>query len=991
MATIQPATFQGTGSQQRAFDAAGDGLVFASDHGHGKQYHVCAGYHALYDFVFTQPPERRCYYEMVRPHMPVKLYFDLDLKGRAEDVVPRMNAIQDALVSFVNLKLLEIYDRGVDDDDVLVLTSDGSNKASRHIIWQVYFKSVDDVKAFVYKYVVPRFADGVDKGVYTKNRCFRLFGNRKNGSDRVLKSRLSDDSESTQQRVFRRSLLTTPPSSDTNILTCLADGNGNATDSDCCSSSPAPNSRKRGRPHAHATLPDLVGADAALPAITSWVNEFIRKHEDVAEPSVRRVRDAVFQWTFVRTAHKKPCLLGGCHEHQNMAINVDLASGAAFYKCYGENGHPLSVDGDVRQSVRLADLPLRLRLPERVAPLPTALKSHLTPNGSIRSDYWNPEYPVRALAPEVYESSQAWVEEREYLKWMARGLRHDDPNRATIHHPNAVRLSYKTHVKDTGECGDAKVLKHLFGGERSNSHPRALFDPSDHSWYIWDGNVFVPDVDRRITVILHEYLLFVYGQLCIDVETRLDDVLQKMDANKNSVVVDKVERGRLEQMHHSIKAEHKTLKARQDKLCTQRHIKNVLSWAQTVMSINQFKVDPHDGDEQVWDKSVDRIGCANGVMDLRQGKLVRGHPREFVRKSIPTKWDSAHDAWVQNGAGPSPCPTFEAFVLETVSGNVDVALYLQKFFGYGMTGRGDLQRMLFMYGARGGNGKSEKLKALQYVLGRLCKPIDKEAVYDTRGAMQSAANGHKQHIVNLLGKHLCVVSEAGPKNFLGDNFRRMTGGFKLSARGCGESKQTEFDPSQTYVGDTNLLPQCDGAEDAVVRRLDVVHYNCRWVDDPSTEIGARQRVQDYAQKFLFPEASGILAWLARGYQLFLVDEEATGGLSVPHIMTRWKDEWIAEVDPIHSFFKECVVAVEASSVPAHELHVGYQKWCVARHKNNGLNGPIGFRSVAGFGRRITKLHGPGAKHTSTGSIYEGLTFSQTYMETYSKVAPPFEE
>ena len=45
-----------------------------------------------------------------------------------------------------------------------------------------------------------------------------------------------------------------------------------------------------------------------------------------------------------------------------MAVNVDLVTGTAFYKCYGETGHPMGADGDIRQSVRLQDLPVELRL-----------------------------------------------------------------------------------------------------------------------------------------------------------------------------------------------------------------------------------------------------------------------------------------------------------------------------------------------------------------------------------------------------------------------------------------------------------------------------------------------------------------------------------------------------------------------------------------------------------------------------------------------------
>jgi len=626
--------------------------------------------------------------------------------------------------------------------------------------------------------------------------------------------------------------------------------------------------------------------------------------------------------------------------------------------------------------------------------LPEFLKTHLTPDGTLRSDFWNDSLAVPPLAP-VQASRQPWeikVDEGARLAWMATQMSSERIGMENAAHTNAAHFMYESEVKEAGELGDATLLKHLCGGETCDLHPRALYDPADQRWYIWDGDVFVPDTDAQMKMILVKHVGAVYGHLAEGAKFRLTKARSQLEAMKDNNLSDeqKGEKVGLASLCGLIKHELADLKMRKARLCTQRYSCSVLKWAQTLMSINQYKSNPNYKDEKVWDKDPERIGCGNGVIDMRTGTVVRGHPQEFVRQSVPTNWDAKHDAWIQTGEGDSPCPRFEAFVLETVRDDAGVALYLQKLFGYGMTGRGDLQRMLFMYGPRGGNGKSEKLKAIQHVLGRLCKPVDKEVVYDTKGAMQSAANGHKAHITNILGKHLCVVSEAGPKNYLGDNFRRMTGGFKISARGCGDRDHTEFDPTQTFIGDTNLLPPCDAAEDAVVRRLDVIHYTRRYVDDPSQEEGAQQRIQNYAEKFLFPEASGILAWMVRGYLLFLADERETGGLSVPAAMKAWKDEWITDVDPIHAFFKECVATSEGTETPSHQIHEAYQKWCSAHHKtaNGGRTGPVGYRSVAAFGRRLTKLHAPGAKHTREGSVYVGLGFSPTYDENYGHVEPP---
>ena len=184
------ANFQGQGSQSRAFAHAttqSDPVVFASDHGRAKQYYVTnGGFDAVFDHVFDLPEADRTFYEMIPPSTPCKLYFDLDLAGD-ESMVGRMDAIQEKLVVRVNHALSAMFDVAADP---LVLTSDGikpdgTTKASRHLVWPVYFVDFTHVKGFVEQHVLP--FEGVDKGVYTKNRCMRFYGCHKIGSNRVLR------------------------------------------------------------------------------------------------------------------------------------------------------------------------------------------------------------------------------------------------------------------------------------------------------------------------------------------------------------------------------------------------------------------------------------------------------------------------------------------------------------------------------------------------------------------------------------------------------------------------------------------------------------------------------------------------------------------------------------------------------------------------------------------------------------------------------------
>ena len=214
---MSAANFQGRGAQSRGFAHAAtlsDPVVFASDHGKAKQYWVVdGGFGAVFDHVFGLPKAARTFYEIIPPDTPCKLYFDLDLAGD-ESVIARMDAAQEKLVVAVNQALLSTFDVVADP---LILTSDGTKpdgttKASRHLVWSVYFADFTHVKAFV-EQLLP--FDAVDGGVYTKNRCMRFCGCHKVGDDRVLRA---VGAVAARRAVFMRSLITAPPPPGTTLL-----------------------------------------------------------------------------------------------------------------------------------------------------------------------------------------------------------------------------------------------------------------------------------------------------------------------------------------------------------------------------------------------------------------------------------------------------------------------------------------------------------------------------------------------------------------------------------------------------------------------------------------------------------------------------------------------------------------------------------------------------------------------------------------------------
>ena len=126
---------------------------------------------------------------------------DLDLKRKKllddEDLYETMNHIQEEVVK-VCLEQLALLGYTLGKDDVLILNSDGSHKASRHLIFKVWFRDIrPSMHTFAMSKIIPSLSESAmrafDDRIYTKNRPMQFLECTKRGSKRRL--RLADSPE----------------------------------------------------------------------------------------------------------------------------------------------------------------------------------------------------------------------------------------------------------------------------------------------------------------------------------------------------------------------------------------------------------------------------------------------------------------------------------------------------------------------------------------------------------------------------------------------------------------------------------------------------------------------------------------------------------------------------------------------------------------------------------------------------------------------------
>ena len=111
-----------------------------------------------------------------------------------------------------------------------------------------------------------------------------------------------------------------------------------------------------------------------------------------------------------------------------------------------------------------------------------------------------------------------------------------------------------------------------------------------------------------------------------------------------------------------------------------------------------------DGGEG-WDADSWLFGVANGIVDLRTGKLREATQADRITKFSPVAFDP-----------DAKCLRFEKFLEEVFEGDHDRSRYVQKAVGYSLTGN-TREQCLFACFGKGSNGKTTLIEILLHIFG----------------------------------------------------------------------------------------------------------------------------------------------------------------------------------------------------------------------------------------------------------------------------------
>lgn len=326
-------------------------------------------------------------------------------------------------------------------------------------------------------------------------------------------------------------------------------------------------------------------------------------------------------------------------------------------------------------------------------------------------------------------------------------------------------------------------------------------------------------------------------------------------------------------------------------------------------------------ESDVLDRDPWALNCLNGVVDLRTGAVRRHDPADYITKLVPIAYDASAEAPLWESVLAKITLEHEAPAEKRL-----VARFLQRWFGYCLTGKTTEQCFVVHWGAEGSNGKSTVLDLMADTLG------DYAGTAAPGLLTASKSERHPTEIAALFGRRMVTAHETSENVALREDFiKQATGGDKLTARYMREDF-FEFSPTHKLQLLTNHKPTIKGQDGGIWRRVRLVPYLASFGEADAVERGERMFLvdKDMPQR-LQAELPGILAWRVRG-----AVEWTQSGLAAPDAVRSASEAYKSEQDRIGQFVAECcevglafeeLLAGAGGMSATDGLYPEYARWC----------------------------------------------------------------
>lgn len=302
-----------------------------------------------------------------------------------------------------------------------------------------------------------------------------------------------------------------------------------------------------------------------------------------------------------------------------------------------------------------------------------------------------------------------------------------------------------------------------------------------------------------------------------------------------------------------------------------------------------------------WDADDWLLGVANGVVELRTGRLRPEKQEDKITKHSPVWYDPT-----------AKCPRWERFMQEVFQGNERIINFVRRSLGYSISGC-TVEQIMFLCLGPGANGKGVLFRTVSNILGE-----------DYATSITVKALDHKKADAtdrrNMPGRRFITASETREEMILDTALiKAMTGQDPLEPKHLYKNAFV-FIPKFKLWFAFNHKPQIPDDSEGMWRRPKLILFNQSF-KEPG-ECGSNDLPKDKdLESTLLSEYPGILNWLVNGCLDYRRD-----GLQEPREVTAATKQYRDENNPLIEFIEDCCVVDAGASTKVGALYDAYKEW-----------------------------------------------------------------
>ena len=318
--------------------------------------------------------------------------------------------------------------------------------------------------------------------------------------------------------------------------------------------------------------------------------------------------------------------------------------------------------------------------------------------------------------------------------------------------------------------------------------------------------------------------------------------------------------------------------------------------------------------EEKLDSKCNLIGFNNGVYDLETYELRDGHPDDYI--SFTTGID-----YLEYKETDSINQEIIEFI-DQILPKEEMKIYLLKLLASFLSGNIKDEKFHIFTGT-GANGKSKIIELFQNSFGEYCGQFNVTLLTQKR----VKSNETNSELAQAKGKRFMVLQEPCEDEKLNTGFmKELTGGDKIIARGLYKDPM-EFKPQFSIVLTCNHLPNVPSDDGGTWRRLRVVSYNSKFIEEPNPDKKNEFKIDTELSLKFDGWKENFMSLLINYYKKYTNE-----GIYEPEEVLICTKEYQKDNDIMKNYIDERISERTNSFLTQNELYADFKYW----YKESGL-------------------------------------------------------